>query len=359
MKKRYKLLSILIIALVFVADLHAQSTAHVAANIEGLNDRKIIFSYELNDVLYQDSVQADKGIFSRKIAVTESVRCTLSNSVNKQINIFVLEKGSVTINGEIGKFYELNISGSKENDLLNAYKTALYASPNKKPKPTGDEENDKKATKDFVSKQQTFKDSVLSTFVHAHPGQIAAAIAILDLYITYPNRPKAALNFKLLTNQVQQSSYGKRIKTFIDAAVNTQNGAVAANFSLADKNGKRFTLADFKGKYVLIDFWASWCMPCRKEHPNLISAYNQYKDKGFTIVGLSMDSSKENWLMAVEQDKLPWLQLNDPKTTGGAAAEIYGVKSLPANFLIDPTGKIVASNLRGDALELKLKELLH
>jgi peroxiredoxin len=359
MKNRCKFLGILIITLVLVADLHAQRAAHVAANIAGLNDGKIILSYELNNVLYQDSVRADKGVFSKEIAIVESVLCTLSNSVNKQIRIFVLQNSLITVSGDIEKFYELKILGSKENDLLTAYKTALYSSPGKRPKPTGVEENDKKAIKDFASKQQTFRDSLLSDFVHAYPNHTAAAIAIIDLYVTYPDRGKATGNFKLLTSNVQQSAYGKRIKTFIEADVNTKNGAVAANFSLADKNGKRYSLGDFKGKYVLIDFWASWCVPCRKENPNLIKAYNHYKDKGFTIAGLSMDSSKENWLTAVEQDKLPWLQLNDPKSTNGEAAETYGVKSLPSNFLIGPTGKIVARNLRGDALEIRLKELLH
>lgn len=359
MKNTYRYLSILMFVLSLIVDLHAQSTAHVAANITGLNDGKIVFSYELNNVLYQDSVKAEKGVFSKKMAIKESVRCTLSNSVNKQIRIFVLESSSITISGEVAKFYELNISGSKENDLLTVYKVALYASPDKRPKPTGDEENDKKVFKLFASKQQLFKDSVLNSFVHANYSQVAAAIAVLDMYVTYPDRAKAVQNFKLLAPAVQQSDYGRRIKIFIDAETNTGNGAIAANFSMADKNGKRFSLTDFKGQYVLIDFWASWCVPCRKENPNLIKAYNHYRDKGFTIAGLSMDSSKENWLMAVEQDKLPWLQLNDPKSTSGETAEVYGVKSLPANFLIDPTGRIITRNLRGDALENKLKELLH
>lgn len=359
MKARYKFLGILTIALILVADLHAQNTAHVAANITGLNEGKIIFSYELNNVLYQDSVKADKGIFSKAMAIKESVLCTLSNSVNKQIRIFILEPSPIKISGNIDKFYELKFSGAKENDLLTTYKAALYASPGKRPKPSGDEASDKKSIKDFASKQQIFRDSVLSDFVHANPNHIAAAIAIADLYVTYPDREKATANFKLLSANVQQGIYGKRIKTFIDADVNTENGAVAANFSVADKSGKRFSLADFKGKYILLDFWASWCMPCRKENPNLIEAYSRFKNKGFEIVGLSMDSSRENWLMAVEQDKLPWLQLNDPKSTTGAAAEIYGVKSLPSNFLIGPDGKIIARNLRGNALELKLKELLH
>ncbi|WP_442591268.1 redoxin domain-containing protein [Pedobacter sp. AW31-3R] len=355
---KYKFLIAFSFWVVIFSDLYGQHAAHINGDIAGLNEGKIIFSYELGDVLYKDSVQADKGMFSKELRIPEPVLCTLSNTVNQQIRILVLDKNRITISGQVTKFYELKCSGALENDLLVKYRSDLYALPGTRPKATGNEENDQKARSVFAAKQQLVKDSVLADFIRVHPNQVASAIAIYDLYVTYPDRSKASRSFTVLSAHVQQSNYGKMIKTFIDAKVKTDSGAVAADFSLADKNGKFFSLADFKGKYVLIDFWASWCVPCRKENPNLIKAYELYKDKGFTIVGLSMDSSSENWLTAVDQDKLPWLQLNDPKSTTGKVANIYGVKSLPANFLIGPDGKIITKNLRGAAVLEKLKELI-
>ncbi|WP_051666363.1 TlpA disulfide reductase family protein [Pedobacter sp. R20-19] len=356
---KFKLLGTVILILGFMADLHAQSTVHVAANISGLKNGKVIFAYELDDVFSRDSVLANSDIFSKDIMLVESVRCTLTNSVNNQMRIFLMEKGSsVTITGDISKFFDLKIAGSKENEVLDKLKASLYAIPGKRPKATGKDEEDKEARRKFANKQQTLRDSVFHTFVSANPAQVATAIAIFDQYITYPNRAKASENYHLLSEEIKNTSYGKRIKTFIDANFNTSISSNAIEFSLEDADGKWFSLKDFKRKYILLDFWASWCGPCRLENPNLIKAYNRYHSKGFTIIGLSMDSSKENWLKAVEDDGLIWKQLNDPKSVNGKTADRYGVKSLPANFLIDADGKIIARNLRGTALEEKLEELL-
>ena len=356
---KFKLLGTVLLILNFMADLHAQSTVHVSANISGLNSGKVIFAYELDDIVSQDSALANSDIFSKDILVNESVRCTLTNSVNKQMRIFLMEKGSsLNITGDIFKFFELKITGSKENDVLEKLKTSLYAIPGKRPEETGNAEQDKAARAKFANKQKILRDSVFAKFVKANATQVATAIAIFDQYVTYPNREKASESYNLLSAEIKNSSYGKRIKFFTDANFNTGVGSNAIDFSLADADGKLFTLKDFKSKYILLDFWASWCGPCRLENPNLIKAYNHYNSKGFTIVGLSMDSSKENWLKAVKDDGLMWKQLNDPKSVNGKTADRYGVKSLPANFLIDENGKIVARNLRGSALEEKLKELL-
>ncbi|CAM4044961.1 Peroxiredoxin [Pedobacter westerhofensis] len=359
MNNKHKFLVVFSVCFVLFADLYAQKPAHITADIAGLNTGTVTFSYELNDAVYKDSVRADHGMISKDIRIPESVLCTLSNSINQQIRIFLLDQSSIQISGALSRFYELKVSGAGENDLLTQYKASLYSFPGTRPKPTGNTENDKRTRSVFAARQGLFRDSVLARFVAAYPAHVASAIAVYELYVTYPDRDKADQGYKTLSPAVQQSNYGKMIKTFIDASINTDPGALAANFSLADKNGRLCSLAAFKGKYVLIDFWASWCVPCRKENPNLIKAYQAYQNKGFTIVGLSMDSSKENWLTAVDQDKLPWLQLNDPKSTTGKVANIYGVKSLPANFLVGPDGKIIAKNLRGEAVQKKLKALIH
>ena len=144
---------------------------------------------------------------------------------------------------------------------------------------------------------------------------------------------------------------------------NTNEGASwvdkqAPNLTMNDINGKPVSISDFKGKYVLIDFWASWCGPCRKENPNVVAAYNKYKDKNFTILGVSLDQDKDSWVQAIKNDNLAWAQMSDLKQWQSAAVSTYNIEGIPFNVLIDPTGKVIAQELRGPALEQKLAEVL-
>jgi peroxiredoxin len=135
-------------------------------------------------------------------------------------------------------------------------------------------------------------------------------------------------------------------------------GSSAPEITLNDTTGKAVALSSLRGKYVLIDFWASWCGPCRSENPNVVRMYNKYKDKGFTIYGVSLDKTKADWQRAIRNDNLPWTHVSDLKFWQSVAAQQYGVQAIPATFLLDKEGKIIAKNLRGDALEQKLEELL-
>ncbi|MCD6333115.1 MAG: TlpA family protein disulfide reductase [Bacteroidales bacterium] len=134
-------------------------------------------------------------------------------------------------------------------------------------------------------------------------------------------------------------------------------GKEAPDIKLPSPEGNMVSLSSLRGKYVLLDFWASWCVPCRRESPNLVSAYHQYHSKGFEIFQVSLDKRKEDWVKAISDDQLNWLHVSDLKYWNAAPAKLYGVQSIPANFLLDPKGKIIARNLRGPALVNKLKEL--
>ena len=196
-------------------------------------------------------------------------------------------------------------------------------------------------------------------FVQSHPASIVAGYV---LYTDFANPAiqvdDVEIGLKALDPSLKNSKYYQVVQKRIEDKRGTTVGYKATNFSQATPEGKMVSLSDFKGKYVLIDFWASWCRPCRMENPNVVAAYNKYKDKGFTVLGISMDSNREPWLQAIKQDNLNWTQVSDLKGWGNEVGKIYGVQGIPQNFLIDKEGKIIAKDLRGAALEEKLAEVL-
>lgn len=211
--------------------------------------------------------------------------------------------------------------------------------------------------------QQLFDQKIeaYGAFVRNNPKSPIALYTLRQYAAGYTMDPmKVESMFALLPAKVQAGPSAVAFKKQIETAKITAIGQPAPEFTQPDTLGNTVSLSSFRGKYVLIDLWASWCGPCRAENPAVLKAFNRYKDKNFTVLGVSLDqpNGKAKWMDAIHKDGLTWTQVSDLKYWDNAVAKLYDVKGIPQNFLIGPDGKIVAKNLRGEALEKKLEEIL-
>jgi peroxiredoxin len=195
-------------------------------------------------------------------------------------------------------------------------------------------------------------------FIQENPDSYIS-LTVLQSYAYGADYADIAPLFDALSPAVKGTEAGKQFAELLPKIKAVALGATAPEFAEADTSGTIVNLSSFRGKYVLIDFWASWCGPCRHENPNVVKAYNHYKGQKFTILGVSLDrpGAKDKWLKAIHKDGLTWTQVSDLKFWNSKTAGLYAVRAIPQNFLIDPNGKIIAKNLRGDDLEAKLEEL--
>jgi len=316
---------------------------------------KLSYTYEGKDV--SDSTVVMDGKFLLRGSFPESLLCTLSNSANQQIRIFLAQNTGINLSATIDKFYDLKIEGATENSLYQSFK-------NKSLELSGDYRKAlAKAGGDLHQKDNPYLlsyrkrvDSLTIDFVKMNPNSVVAPLAMIDSYMNDNDRKLALQAYSLLTEENKKSFYAKRIKRFIDTEVNLEPGNLAPGFALKSLDGKVVNLSDYKGRYVLLDFWASWCPPCRAEHPLLSKLQQQYQ-KNIEVVSISMDAVNASWKQAVIMDNLSWTQLNDPKATNGEVADSYGIKSLPFNCIIDPNGRILATKVRGQKLEQFLADL--
>ncbi|WP_412465507.1 redoxin domain-containing protein [Pedobacter sp. KLB.chiD] len=194
--------------------------------------------------------------------------------------------------------------------------------------------------------------------IETHPNSIVSA-AVLAAYATAYGKTESTRLYKLLSKAIQETRYGQQILQTITLNGEIVVGKKFIDFEQPTTTGELVKLSSIKARYLLLEFWAAWCSPCRRENPELINSYNEFKDKGFDIFAVSLDRKKEDWLYAIAEDKLPWRNVSDLKVAQNSAALIYGVSAVPRNFLIDENGIVVAIGLRGEKLNNKLKELLN
>jgi peroxiredoxin len=204
------------------------------------------------------------------------------------------------------------------------------------------------------------RETLKCNYIKQYPGSYFSLEALMEIAGESPDVSRIDPLFKSLSPVLRNSVAGKKFAALLYDKGPLAIGTYAPDFTQQDMSDHPVKLSDFKGKYVLLDFWASWCGPCRAENPAVLKAYNAYKNKKFTVLGVSLDQpgKKEAWLQAIAKDSLVWTQVSDLQYWNNAVAKQYGVRSIPQNFLLDPKGKIIAKNLRGEALHQKLKEVL-
>ena len=194
-------------------------------------------------------------------------------------------------------------------------------------------------------------------FVQKNSSAFISLLLIPNIAGSTNNYIEADSLLSALTDNIESSATAKSIRGYLVSQKKTSIGALAPDFRLADTSGNKIALSDLKGKYVLLDFWAAWCGPCRQENPNVVQAFKTYKNDGFTVFGVSLDKEKKSWLKAIHDDNLQWQHVSDLKFWASEAAILYGITSIPRNFLLDPRGKIIGRDLRGQDLLDKLEEL--
>lgn len=307
----------------------------------------------------------NQSAFQLKGTVNEPVLCFLFIGAEpKPVEIFV-ENKTISFSGDKSQPGEYKIEGSASHNDFDqfvkefiplAQQLSTLASVINNTMPGADRDSLLSTHKNMELAVQKSIDKM----VQEKPKSLVTAFVLSATYGFKEDPLQLEERYNKLDPSVKETETGKQVATTIAESKIGAIGSLATDFTQADTSGAPVALSSFRGKYVLVDFWASWCVPCRQENPNVVENFKKFSPKNFTVLGVSLDrqGQKERWIEAIHEDKLTWTHVSDLQFWNNAAARLYRIQSIPQNYLLDPDGKIIAKNLRGQALEAKLCELL-
>ena len=359
-----------VILLVFAACQNKSGKYRILGEIDGVDSGKVyLLKPEMGKApVVEDTADVVNGNFEIKGTTGKDATFHLLRLNSRQyIAEFFLEGGKTEITAyKDSTINATKISGSHETDIFNVFikelaSLQLKMTNYKQEYQTAASQKNQQEMDRIQADFQASSDNMIvytKNFIRENNSSVVAP------FILY-NQLASSLDYKQLKEltdtispELKNSEYMSKLNEYLSQKAKTSIGAIATDFTMKDTEDNDFTLSSLRGKYVLIDFWASWCSPCRNENPNVVKAYNKFKDKGFDIIGVSLDKDKKAWVQAIKDDNLTWHHVSDLKFWNNDVARLYGVQSIPYNLLLDKDGKIIAMNLRGDALTNKLKDVM-